>query len=208
MARVIRAEAAGTRVVPAVVVDAHERAQQLLVQAQEQVEVITELAVEQGRAEGRAELAAVLIEHAREHAQALATLERQAVDVALLAAKRIVGEALALEPVRIAEVVAPLFSRVRRARQVTLRVHPDDRGALEALLAKLCERAGMQAAVQVEVDAGMSRGGCVVNSDVGTLDARVETRLAALSRALEAQVSASDTAPAPRGGASSEPSTP
>jgi flagellar biosynthesis/type III secretory pathway protein FliH len=40
----------------------------------------------------------------------------------------------------------------------------------------------------VESDTAIARGGCVVSSDAGTLDARVETRIDALARALQAEL--------------------
>jgi flagellar biosynthesis/type III secretory pathway protein FliH len=82
-------------------------------------------------------------------------------------------------------MVAPLLDRLRRAHRLEIRVHPDDRAALERQLAALRGATRPSAVLQVEGDATLSRGSCVVISDVGSLDARVETQLAALARALE-----------------------
>jgi flagellar biosynthesis/type III secretory pathway protein FliH len=43
---------------------------------------------------------------------------------------------------------------------------------------------GLHTLPRVEPAAELSRGGCIVISDVGVLDARVETQLDALARAL------------------------
>ncbi|MBZ0115773.1 MAG: flagellar assembly protein FliH, partial [Sandaracinaceae bacterium] len=56
---------------------------------------------------------------------------------------------------------------------VRLRVSPGDVGALEAL------------GVPLEPDPSMERGGCVVHTELGDVDARVEVRLEALLRAIE-----------------------
>jgi type III secretion protein L len=40
--------------------------------------------------------------------------------------------------------------------------------------------------LRVAADPSVARGGCLVQSDVGALDARVETQLAAIERALKA----------------------
>jgi type III secretion system HrpE/YscL family protein len=185
MARVIKADAAA-RIVPAAVAGAAEQARALIAAARAEAERIRDAAREEGRAQGRAELAAQLIEHAAAHAQSLAALEAQALEVALLAAKRIVGEALALEPRRIADVARPLVAKLRRATRVALHVHPDDAPALEAALAGLREQTGARAVLRVAADPSVARGGCLVQSDVGALDARVETQLAAIERALKA----------------------
>jgi flagellar biosynthesis/type III secretory pathway protein FliH len=39
--------------------------------------------------------------------------------------------------------------------------------------------------IELMADETLARGGCVVQTEIGTLDASVETRLAALQKALE-----------------------
>jgi flagellar assembly protein FliH len=58
------------------------------------------------------------------------------------------------------------------ARHITLRVHPDDH-ALVALGAAdvIAARGG-----RLVSDASMARGGCLVESDIGVIDATIETR--------------------------------
>ncbi len=47
------------------------------------------------------------------------------------------------------------------------------------------QREGPARALRLESDPTLERGDCVLESDVGTIDARIETRIAALARALE-----------------------
>ena len=76
---------------------------------------------------------------------------------------------------------------VRSARQVTLRVHPEDGALLEAALADLRATAELRGSLHIEPDAALERGDCIVISDAGVLDARIETQLLALQRALGAR---------------------
>jgi flagellar assembly protein FliH len=185
MARVIRADrTSGAAVVPAAVAGAAERARAIVERAEAQAEAIRAEALAQARAQARAELAAELVVLAQRRDAQLAALEPQIIQLALLAARRIIGEQLALAPERIAELVAPLLARVRSARQVTLRVHPDDCALLERHLARLRNAAEHQGSLHVQADAALGRGDCVVVSDAGVLDARIETQLLALARAL------------------------
>jgi type III secretion system HrpE/YscL family protein len=184
MARVIRADQGGPKIVPAAVVDATDRARAIVEQAQARAAALLARAVEDGRAQGHAESAARLLALAQERDRMLAALEPQAVEIAMLAAKRVIGQELSLRPELVVGIVAPLLARVRRARQVTVRVHPDDRAALKACLSALCAGAELAAGLQVETDPALCRGDCVVVSDIGTLDARIETQLSALARAL------------------------
>jgi type III secretion system HrpE/YscL family protein len=187
MARVIRADRNGPTVVPAAAADASERARAIVERAEAQAEATRDAALADARAQARAELAAQLLELAAEREKQLAALEPQVIQLALLAAKRIVGDELAANPSRVADLVAPLLARVRRARQVTLRVHPDDRSQLEASLAALRTRSELAGSLALETDPALGRGDCVVISDAGVLDARIDTQLHALARALGAK---------------------
>jgi flagellar assembly protein FliH len=58
------------------------------------------------------------------------------------------------------------------ARHITLRVHPDDQPAVAQGAADvLAARGG-----RIVTDPGVSRGGCLVESDIGSVDATMETR--------------------------------
>ncbi len=136
--------------------------------------------------DARAEVAAQWIALAEQRDRQLAALEPQLVELGLQLARRILDEELRLAPERIAALAAPLLARVRRARQVVVRVHPDDRDALAAQLPALRASAELAAAVHIQDDPDLARGDCVVVSDAGALDARIETQLRALGKALGA----------------------
>lgn len=184
----IRGSSAPPRsVVPGEVFDAREDAERILVEAREEAERLRAAAREdasaarekaraEGFAQGRAEAAALLLEARRIRDDALAGAERDARSLALAAARRIVGEELRLAPERIVAIVGELLERARRAREVRVRVHPDDATTLGA--------AKLAASVRVIGDASIERGGCVVETDLGELDARVEVQLRAIASAL------------------------
>jgi flagellar biosynthesis/type III secretory pathway protein FliH len=184
MGRVIRAEQQGPKLVLAPVVDALAQARAIVERAHGEAAAVRAAALDAGRAQAQAELAAQLLELTQAHARVLAALEPQAIELALLAAKRVIGTELAARPELIGDMIAPLLERLRRAHRLELRVHPDDRAALERQLDALRRAAHPAATLQIESDAALSRGSCVVVSDVGSLDARVETQLSALARAL------------------------
>ncbi len=94
---------------------------------------------------------------------------------ATLLARQVVRSELQTRPELVAEVASQAINTVLlSARHILVQVHPDDLplvelGAAEALAAR---GARLLAAPQIE------RGGCLVESDVGSVDARVETRWA------------------------------
>ncbi|MBS0447541.1 MAG: flagellar assembly protein FliH [Proteobacteria bacterium] len=87
-------------------------------------------------------------------------------------ARQVVRSELATRPELVATVAQEaLDTLLLSARHITLRVHPDDhalvaQGAADVLAA----RGG-----RLIADAAMSRGGCRVESDIGVIDATLET---------------------------------
>ena len=69
---------------------------------------------------------------------------------------------------------------------VRVRIHPDDLPAVEARRAALEARAPA-AALELVADEAVGRHGCVIETPQGRVDARLETQLAALERALTAR---------------------
>ena len=105
------------------------------------------------------------------------TLTRVAVELA----RQVVRSELATRPELVAGVAREaLATLLASSRAVTVEVHPDDLplvadGAREALEAR---------GASVVADPAIERGGCVVRSDVGEVDARIEARWDDATRSL------------------------
>ena len=88
-------------------------------------------------------------------------------------ARRIVRAELASRPALVAQVAQEAVDTLLlSARHITLRVHPDDHplvahGAADVLAAR---------GARLLADASMSRGGVLVESDIGVIDATLEAR--------------------------------
>jgi len=88
-------------------------------------------------------------------------------------ARQIVRSELVTRPELVAQVAQEaLDTLLLSARHITLRVHPDDhalvvQGAAEVIAARGARLLG---------DAGMARGGCLVESDIGVIDASLDAR--------------------------------
>lgn len=184
MSRVIRGGKA--KVVAAEVVDARERAEQILAEAREKAEAIEraaeaeagairERAAREGAEAGRAEAAAT-IARAEARRQALLDEAEGALGrLAAEAARKVVRAELALAPERVRDIARDLLDRVRRARELRVQVAEADAERVRPLLP---ERATL------EVSAELAPGDVVLRTEVGELDARIDVQLAALERAL------------------------
>ena len=88
-------------------------------------------------------------------------------------AQHVVRVELRSQPALIASVAeAALDALLQGARHTTLRVHPDD----YALVAAGADEALRTAGARLLSDATVSRGGCLVESDIGKVDASIEAR--------------------------------
>jgi flagellar assembly protein FliH len=104
-------------------------------------------------------------------------LERHAVDLALLLAEKIVVGAIAVEPERVVESVRGALRGVVERERVTVLVHPDDLGVVREAMDQMRATLGGIEHCEVQSERRVSRGGCVVRTPQGDVDARIETKL-------------------------------
>jgi flagellar assembly protein FliH len=108
-------------------------------------------------------------------------------------ARQVVRHELATRPQLVAQVASEAVNAVlMSARHLRVHVHPDDlplvqAGAAEALAAR---------PARLVADASLTRGGCRIESDVGSIDAALETRWAQAAAAMGQDLPLEDPAPA------------
>jgi len=187
MSRVIKGEAR-PKVVRGAVFEARAEAQRILERARHEAETLREQALgeaealrvdarERGRDAGRAEVAALLLEAEGRRDASLRDAEDELLELAIGAAERILRRQLSLEPERVRDVVRGVLDRARRAKRGRLMLHPED----AALLRDTFTSSGH---IEIVEEPTLERGGCVLESDLGTIDGRLEVQLDELRRAL------------------------
>ena len=184
------------RLVPAAVLSARDQAARLLAEAETTRAAVRAEAerrgFEDGFASGR-QAALAEVSETVAAAQAYAeSLRARATDQAVLLARRmaekIVGRAVALEPAVMADIAAQALAASRAsAGAVVVRVHPDDLAAIEAERPRWAARLDAAIGLRVVTDLSVGRAGCVVETPVGRLDARLSSQLDAFERALRAK---------------------
>jgi type III secretion protein L len=188
-------------VVPAVVMGARAQAAEIVAAAVAERERARAEGFALGRDEGRADAGAALVgllAAARAEGDAArARVEPAVFALAARMAEKIVGRAVALDPTIMAAIAAEAVAACRtRGGVAQLRVHPDDLAPVVAARAALAEALGGEDALEIVADESVGRHGCVVDTAVGRVDARLTTQLEALRRVL----SSPDTAGGARRG--------
>jgi flagellar assembly protein FliH len=158
----------------------------------------------QGEADGRAAGLAQMLEQARPALAALGAalgdtavlreevvekLERDAVQLALELAEQIVCGALAAEPERVVDVVRGALRRLNDRQQVTAIVNPEDIELVSACIDGLRGELGGIEHLGVQGDRRIARGGAVVRTQEGEIDAQLATQLARAQAIVAAELS-------------------
>ena len=113
--------------------------------------------------------------------------EAQLTTLAVRIAERILRRQLDLEPERVADIARGALEEARGRGDLVMRVHSDDVSVLERERPSLLARLSVSAQLLIRADDTVDRGGCVIESDLGTVDARLDVQLAAIERALGQQ---------------------
>jgi flagellar biosynthesis/type III secretory pathway protein FliH len=103
--------------------------------------------------------------------------ERAAVELALRIAEQIVQAAIAVEPERVVDAVRGALRRLVERDRVLVLVHPDDLDVLREHAAGLVAELGGIEHLGVEADRRVGRGGAIVRTGEGEVDATLETKL-------------------------------
>ncbi|MGM0555378.1 MAG: type III secretion system stator protein SctL [Myxococcota bacterium] len=170
----------------AVVGSAREDAKRILREAESEAERMREEAREQGAIDAQRESLELLGKAQEVYDNAVRDAESDLLDMAFRLAERIIGTALEFEPELVRALVRDVVKRARGGRRVVVYVHPSDAQTLMSSREELVELLG-GATLSIEGDESLTRGSCVLRTDAGDVDARLETRLEAIRRSIRGQ---------------------
>ena len=174
MTRVIKA--GGERVVPAEVASARTRAAAIVAGAEAAREAARREGFEAGRQEGLAQVTELLARARAATSEQTAAAENDLRTLAVRIAEKILARELALAPGAVVDIVRAALAAAANRTPLVVRVHPDDVEIVRAARPELT----------VHAEPAVARGGCLVDTEVGTIDARLDVQLAAIERALRA----------------------
>lgn len=117
---------------------------------------------------------------------ALAEVERDALRLAVRIAEKIIGRELEQNPEAIADITAAAIRHARQHEMLTIRINPADELHVQEHRARL-ETTGRARLLDIVPDGRVRPGGCIIESESGTVDAELETQLRVIERALLAR---------------------
>ena len=107
----------------------------------------------------------------------LDALESQVVELATLIAERVIDREVRTDPELIGNTVRRALAQIADRQALRLRVHPSDYEALRARQVTLLEEFSGVESLEIAPDDSVTPGGCIAESRLMQVDARMETLL-------------------------------
>lgn len=125
----------------------------------------------------RAALEHAVRELATELDERVALLERQAAELAVQLAERIVAAALGVRPELVLETIRGVLRGVLERDRLVLEVNPEDLALVQSGVGEIAAKLGGIRDLEVVAESRVPRGGCVVRTVEGEVDATVAGQL-------------------------------
>lgn len=182
--KILKSNYGAGQIVRQQVLSAAEQAERLVAEAEAAREEIRAEAWRTGYTEGLLQWEAGLEEARAQSERYRKDCQADIVRLAIRIAGKILGEELKAAPERVVSIVDEALKSVTRERTLTIRVAPGVAAVLTPHLARLRERLPQDCSVRVAESTEIADGGCMIISELGAIDARVEVQLEMLERAL------------------------
>ncbi|MBQ7738703.1 MAG: HrpE/YscL family type III secretion apparatus protein [Desulfovibrionaceae bacterium] len=166
------------------IAQANVLAQEIKQKAEEAYNERKEEGYADGVAEGQMQQAEKMLETGMQAVEYIEGLERQIVDVVITAVRKIIGDLDDKE--RIVRIVRTALEQVRGRQSVTVRISPEEEAYVHEAFAAMVGKG--QGALEIVPDVRMKRGDCVLESQMGVLEASLDIQLKAIENALKAKI--------------------
>ncbi|MCE7870101.1 hypothetical protein DYH09_06950 [bacterium CPR1] len=183
-----------------IITDAQEQAARFKEEAQALVKEAEKTAREQGFEQGKGEgleagkqqLAGVVEEFkvlfrqfVSERERVLKAAEPELARLSVKIAERVLGLEIKCNPEVIVGVVRDALSGIKDREEITIRCHPDDFEQARKHQPEFEKMVEGLKKFEVQADASLDPGSCVLETNLGNVDARLATKMAAIAAAFE-----------------------
>ncbi len=166
-----------------IVAKAEEKAKQIELDAQKAYEELKKQGYEEGLLEGRMEYGEKMLDTAMAAIDYLGNLEEALVKTVMLAVRKVIGEIDNND--LIVKIIQVALTNLHSQQKVLIKISAADEKAVRDSLDLMLKSApGSLSYVDIAIDPRMTTGNCILESELGLLDASIETQLAILENAL------------------------
>lgn len=167
-----------------IVQQAQAQAEQIRAQAEEYRQKGYEDGFAAGLEEGKSDYTEAILNMNRENDKKFKHFEPEVVKLAIKIAEKIIGHEVQLHPDTIAKIVQKALGAVRHQREIFIRVNPEDYDVIAQSKPLLLDALSRAQDLDIRSDGNITRGGCRIESEIGTIEASIEKQLASIEKIL------------------------
>jgi flagellar assembly protein FliH len=120
--------------------------------------------------------------------QILLNAEKEAVELALAVAKKIVHHEIAINKEIVRSTIQKALKKVVDHEDIIIRLNPSDLELLEQTKDRVSDLTSRMDSVTFEADGNVQSGGCIIETGLGEIDARIEKQLQAVEEAFKVEL--------------------
>lgn len=167
-----------------IIAEAQSQAEAIIAEANKKREEVFAKAAEDARAEVTAKASEEIARAKMQAGQIVQGAEADILALALSIAAKIIGRDLERQPDVLLELVANAVTQARMAKAMVLRLNPKDAAQLREKRPRLVELIGRQVDLAIRDDADVELGGCIIETEFGTIDSQLKTQYEMLRNVL------------------------
>jgi type III secretion protein L len=167
-----------------IIAEAQKKAEEIKAEALRFKEEVFAKAREEAKADVQARAAEELARAKMQAGQIVADSEKDVLDLALKMSSKIIGRDLERDPEVVIELCATAIEAARGSKAMVLKVHPEDGKILREKRPRLMELIGRAVDIAIRDDAEVERGGCIIQTEYGTIDGQIRTQFEMLRNVL------------------------
>lgn len=165
-----------------ILADAKAEAQRYCEQAESETQALRERTLDAAQATATE----IRVRAERDASELLTARQEELSSLAVAIARKIVGEEIRSDADTICRIVARCLDEAGQSRRLVLRINPNDEPAIREQLETL--RSLTQATlISVAIDETIPTAGCIVETDRGQIDGRLESQLKAIEKGLRSR---------------------
>ena len=165
-----------------------EDAEKYRLQVTKECEELRENAFKEGYEEGYKQWAELLANFEKQLESLHTQMQQAIIPVALKAAKKIVGKEIELSEDAIVDIVASNLKAVTQHKKITIYVNKKDLDILEKNKQKLRDLFEHLESLSIRARDDIASGGCMIETEIGIINAQMEHRWKVLEKAFEALI--------------------
>lgn len=165
--------------------EAYDEAERVRQEAEASAEVTRQQGYDEGYQEGLAAYTEQTTRALLQLKESEAAIEGEFIKLVRACVEKVLGQEIKLNPDAVTGIVRMALQDARQQREIIVRVHPDDVESLNKNKRKLLEVLARANAVEIREDQTIARGGCIVMTELGMIDASLNRQLDAIAAAID-----------------------